>query len=994
MSTRRLLISSLTMACAISLPAARALEAADATASNNPVEISEVHCRPLAAHGKTEFLEIVNRGKEPMDLSGWRLTKGVRFQFPEKTMLAAGARAVVCEHADSFRQAFGREVHALGQYEGRLDNAGELLRLEDAAGRTVTDFEYGGAAPWPDGAETGGLSLQRIRLDADADDPANWCARPPTPGAACPVQMPEATLSLYQVRREPSKPVAGEAITIFAEAWHARPLVTATLEYEVGGRRKRLPMKKAPARSEGPRGRTSFTSTIPPQSAGTIVRYSVELQDDARATARSPHPRGTKPPDAMPTHAFFVQGDVATKLPLYSLFLQPWSLEKLQPGSNTLVPATFVAGAEVYDGVRVRGRGAWARTWPKMSWKVIFSPDRKFRKRSRINLNSAWHDPAFIRETLAYEVFRDCGAPSLESRMVRLHVNGELWGIFSEVESPKKSYLARQGFRGASLYKAMSRANASDERDMRSAEVYALHYEIETKGSGSFEDLWRFCRDAAAAEEPAAFLQREVDLARYIDFLCACVLTQNWDHLNKNHFLIHDREGSKKWLALPWDLDRTFGDHWSWRFDVADVAVQCGTQASPGTTGWNRLQDRFFSDAALTSRFYKRLSELLRDTFTEEKLHQRVDALRDSIEAEASLDRERWGGDQDWRGAIEGVKSFITRRRAFLLGEIPGGEPETPLNKSPAPDVIVNSFPIVLSASPFRHADGGLHRASRWQVRAEGASWSTPAVHRESAAALEALQLEKGILFPRTKYFWRVAHVAESGKCSQFSSETPFTTGRFPMDFVKLDLSSHFNRDVVVDPGDGAEHFIDERGGQLLADGFDGQSSGNPLAQGLPLDHKVGMHILGDYNAFNTLQLTRSTRRKVRVIVPPGRYSFVRFLLTGGAGDSRVPVQFEYSDGTRGEGIIPCDDWYDDLPPGDPAGRLQPGVVPALNDLDRLRGSFKDRNEPALFEVILKTDAARQLKAFVLDPARAEYDQPGLTTFNLFAATGVVLRAD
>ena len=72
---------------------------------------------------------------------------------------------------------------------------------------------------------------------------------------------------IYQVRREPSKPVAGESINISVVAWHARPLVTAILEYEVGGRRKRLPMKKAPARSEGPRGRTSFTSTIPPQSA-------------------------------------------------------------------------------------------------------------------------------------------------------------------------------------------------------------------------------------------------------------------------------------------------------------------------------------------------------------------------------------------------------------------------------------------------------------------------------------------------------------------------------------------------------------------------------------------------------------------------------------------------------------------------------------------------------------------------------------------------------
>ena len=33
--------------------------------------------------------------------------------------------------------------------------------------------------------------------------------------------------------------------------------------------------------------------------------------------------------------------------------------------------------------------------------------------------------------------------------------------------------------------------------------------------------------------------------------------------------------------------------------------------------------------------------------------------------------------------------------------------------------------------------------------------------------------------------------------------------------------------------------------------------------------------------------------------MPPGSYSAVRFLITGGNGDSLVPLIFEYADGTQ-----------------------------------------------------------------------------------------------
>jgi len=95
---------------------------------------------------------------------------------------------------------------------------------------------------------------------------------------------------------------------------------------------------------------------------------------------------------------------------------------------------------------------------------------------------------------------------------------------------------------------------------------------------------------------------------------------QNWDCYDKNHFVIFDRRGSKKWFSLPWDLDRTFGDHWRESFDSADLPILLGTRQRPRSASWNRLQDRFFSEPALRARFLDRLAELLEKEFTTDKL--------------------------------------------------------------------------------------------------------------------------------------------------------------------------------------------------------------------------------------------------------------------------------------------------------------------------------------------------------------------------------------
>jgi len=81
-------------------------------------------------------------------------------------------------------------VEVLGPYDGRLDNGGEKLELSkpgdvDEDGRHYIRIDrvvYNDGGDWPDSADGGGMSLERIDPTAYGNDPVNWQPATPSPG--------------------------------------------------------------------------------------------------------------------------------------------------------------------------------------------------------------------------------------------------------------------------------------------------------------------------------------------------------------------------------------------------------------------------------------------------------------------------------------------------------------------------------------------------------------------------------------------------------------------------------------------------------------------------------------------------------------------------------------------------------------------------------------------------------------------------------------------
>lgn len=157
------------------------------------VVISEANYHPPAPFGRQlEFVELYNPADGAVDLSGWRLTRAVRFTFPAGTKLEPGRYLVVARHAEELRDFFAITSPIFGDYLGTLDNGGDTVLLVDNTNSYVDQLRYCDEVPWPIGADGTGGSLQRRCHDGETSAPQNWIAATPTPlrsgrDSACPL---------------------------------------------------------------------------------------------------------------------------------------------------------------------------------------------------------------------------------------------------------------------------------------------------------------------------------------------------------------------------------------------------------------------------------------------------------------------------------------------------------------------------------------------------------------------------------------------------------------------------------------------------------------------------------------------------------------------------------------------------------------------------------------------------------------------------------------
>lgn len=123
-----------------------------------------------------EYVEVKNVSTNvTLNLGGVVFTNAFDFKFGTNAALAPGAYGLIVKNPGAMAERYGGGLPILGTYTGNLNNAGENILINDAAGEKVLDFIYNNS--WY--PLTDGLGFSLVIRDENADwhawdTKANW----------------------------------------------------------------------------------------------------------------------------------------------------------------------------------------------------------------------------------------------------------------------------------------------------------------------------------------------------------------------------------------------------------------------------------------------------------------------------------------------------------------------------------------------------------------------------------------------------------------------------------------------------------------------------------------------------------------------------------------------------------------------------------------------------------------------------------------------------
>jgi hypothetical protein len=138
---------------------------------------SEINYKSAAAADAGDWVEIRNISTTPIDLTGWKFRDDDdthTFNIPSNTVLNFNEHFVLVANPALFSSRFPLVSNFAGPLGFGLSSAGEAIRLFDPSGKLYQSVVYDEAAPWPQGANGNGYTLELVDQAGNFCSPANW----------------------------------------------------------------------------------------------------------------------------------------------------------------------------------------------------------------------------------------------------------------------------------------------------------------------------------------------------------------------------------------------------------------------------------------------------------------------------------------------------------------------------------------------------------------------------------------------------------------------------------------------------------------------------------------------------------------------------------------------------------------------------------------------------------------------------------------------------
>ncbi len=171
-----------------------------AALADSVVVFNEVMYHPVVNEPELEWVELHNQNAVDVDLSGWRLSDGVDYVFPNGTIIKGRGYLAIAISPATLTVASGA-TNVVGPFTGRLSNSGEEIELHDNNDRLMDTVNYGVDGEWPLTPDGAGVSLAKRLPNLASRPPENWTASAQiggTPGtvnfSSAPILSPKTNI--------------------------------------------------------------------------------------------------------------------------------------------------------------------------------------------------------------------------------------------------------------------------------------------------------------------------------------------------------------------------------------------------------------------------------------------------------------------------------------------------------------------------------------------------------------------------------------------------------------------------------------------------------------------------------------------------------------------------------------------------------------------------------------------------------------------------------
>jgi len=660
-----------------------------------------------------EYIELFNRGIEPVNLSGWRISNGVDFAFPNVT-LGTGEYLVVAADVDIFKAYYPSISNVVGGWVGRLSNRGETIEILDNTGVQIDRVRYADEGDWMvrelgprdyghrgwfwnSDHDGGGKSLELINTRMPNDYGQNWTASAQdngTLGMINSVAEENVAPFILDVAHTPIVPTENETVAVTARIIdELRTGITVTLHYRVDvsvyedediyphhelDDYIRITMLDDGAHGDDAANDEIYGAEIPVHQDGTIIEYYIEASDAVAYSRTWPAPSFVDGIPEQVTNALYQVDNTFDgyaswqpgRQPIYYLIMTEMEKGRLldigdgqggERNSDAQVNATFVSvdgvDVKIRHNLGVRNRGHGSRGDPPNNYRLKFPQDRPWKGVTAINLNTKYT----YNQLAGNALFQLSGLPQPNVTVVQVRVNGEnlsepgqsMYGSYAHVEVIDSDFASNHFPDNAAgnAYKCMRDDGPADLRYRGSnPDDYRNSY---FKRTNEAQDDWSGLIDLC-------YVMSETPDDIYVEEVKRVVDVEKWLRFFAINALLDNSETT---------LANGYGDDYYLYQGVEDprfVLIQHDLDTIFGRSGSatssifrsSPLQtiDRFLKHPEFIGRYYFHLRDLIETTLSEEQLRPFLDDLL---------------GDFVPSGLIQNMMDFVAERNRYVLSLIP-----------------------------------------------------------------------------------------------------------------------------------------------------------------------------------------------------------------------------------------------------------------------------------------------------------------------------------